>query len=108
MKRTYGRSARGWRIVDYASGGHWQTHTMTAAIRAEGVAATMVTRRAGNSITFLGFIERFLCPTLKPGDIVVMDNLAVHKVKCVEEAIRTVGAKPLYLPSMRDSLSTVF
>lgn len=98
MKRLYGRSAKGWRIVDHASGGHWQTHTLTAAIRTEGVAAAMVTRRAINSITFLGFIEKFLCPTLHEGDLVVMDNLAVHKVKGVEEALKGVGAKPLYLP----------
>jgi len=98
MKRLYGRSAPGFRIIDHAPAGRWETHTVTAAIRTTGVAAAMVTRRAINSITFLGFIEEFLCPTLRKGDVVVMDNLAVHKVKGVEEAIRDVGAKLLYLP----------
>ncbi len=107
MKRLYGRSAKGWRIVDYASGGHWQTHTMTAAIRIDGVATAMVTRRAINSITFLGFIKQFLCPTLWPGDLVIMDNLAVHKVKGVEEALRAVGAKPLYLPPYSPDLNPI-
>lgn len=107
MKRLYGRSAKGWRIVDYASGGHWQTHTMTAAIRANGVAAAMVTRKAINSITFLGFIEQFLCPTLSPGDLVVMDNLAVHKVKGVDDALRAVGARSLYLPPYSPDLNPI-
>ena len=107
MKRLYGRSAKGWRIVDYASGGHWQTHTMTAAIRAEGVAAAMVTRKSINSITFLGFIEQFLFPTLLPGDLVVMDNLAVHKVKGVDDALRAVGAKAVYLPPYSPDLNPI-
>ena len=98
MKRTHGRSAPGFRITDHASAGRWETHTVTAAIRIGGIAAAMVTRRAINATTFLGFIEEFLCPTLSPGDVVVMDNLAVHKVKGVDEAIRSAGAKPLYLP----------
>lgn len=107
MKRIYGRSAKGWRIVDYASGGHWQTHTMTAAIRANGVSAAMVTRKAINSITFLGFIEQFLCPTLSKGDLVVMDNLAVHKVKGVDDALRAVGAKAMYLPPYSPDLNPI-
>ena len=107
MKRTHGRSAPGYRITDHASAGRWETHTVTAAIRIGGVAAAMITRRAINSITFLGFIERFLCPTLSPGDIVVMDNLAVHKVKGVEEAIGAVGAKPLYLPPYSPDLNPI-
>ena len=107
MKRTHGRSASGFRITDHASAGRWETHTVTAAIRISGVAAAMITRQAINSITFLGFIERFLCPTLSPGDVVVMDNLAAHKVKGVEEAIRAVGAKPLYLPPYSPDLNPI-
>lgn len=98
MKRLYGRAARGWRVVDHASGGHWRTHTMTAAIGARGIVAAMVTKRAINSITFLGFIEKYLAPKLRPGDVVVMDNLAVHKVRGVEEALQEAGAKAWFLP----------
>jgi len=98
MKRLYGRAARGWRVVDHASGGHWQTHTMTAAIGVGGIVTAMVTKKAINSITFLGFIEEYLAPKLKPGDVVVMDNLAVHKVTGVEEALRRVGARAWFLP----------
>lgn len=98
MKRLYGRAARGWRVTDHASGGHWRTHTVTAAIDARGIVAAMVTKKAINSITFLGFIEKYLAPKLKPGDVVVMDNLAVHKVKGVDEALRAVGARAWFLP----------
>lgn len=63
-----------------------------------GVVAAMVTRQAINSITFVGFLEEFLAPQLKPGDIVVMDNLSVNKVKGVEEALQAVGAQAWYLP----------
>ncbi len=98
MKRLYGRAARGWRVVDHASGGHWQTHTMTAAIGVGGIVAAMVTKKAINSITFLGFVEEFLAPKLRPGDVVVMDNLAVHRVKGVEEALHRVGARAWFLP----------
>lgn len=98
MKRLYGRSVKGCRIVDHAPAGRWETHTVVAAIRTAGVASAMVTRKAINSITFLGFIEEFLCPTLAPGDVVVMDNLAVHKVNGVEKAIQRAGAKLWYLP----------
>lgn len=80
---------------------------MLAAIRVGGVAAAMVTKRAINSITFLGFIEQFLCPTLRQGDIVVMDNLAVHKVHGVEEAIHAVGAETWFLPPYSPDLNPI-
>jgi hypothetical protein len=98
MKRLYGRSVKGCQIVDHATAGRWETHTVVAAIRTAGVASAMVTRKAINSITFRGFIEQFLCPTLAPGDIVVMDNLAVHKVHGVQEGIEAVDAEAWYLP----------
>lgn len=98
MRRGYGRSAAGWRVFDSEPGGHWRTHTMTAAIRLSGVVAAMVTRQAINSITFVGFLEEFLAPQLKPGDVVVMDNLSVHKVRGVEEALHAAGAQAWYLP----------
>lgn len=84
MKRLYGYGAKGWRVVDRASGGHWQTHMMTTALGLGGIVTAMVTKRAIKSITLLGFIEEFLAPKLEPGDVVVMDNLAVHRVRGVE------------------------
>jgi hypothetical protein len=75
---------KGPRIFDQAPAGRWQTHTMVAALPMQEVAAAVITRRAINLITFLGFIEKFLCPTLRPGDVVVMDSLAVHMVQRIE------------------------
>ena len=80
---------------------------MTAAIGWRGVVAAMVTKKAINSITFVGFIEEFLCPKLKPGQIVVMDNLSVHKVKGVEEALHAVGAEAWFLPPYSPDLNPI-
>ena len=107
MKRTHGRCPCGERVVDDAAGGARETHTMLAAIRIRGVAAAMVTKKSINSITFLGFIEQFLCPRLRQGDIVVMDNLAVHKVHGVAEAIHAVGAEAWFLPPYSPDLNPI-
>ena len=71
---------------------------MISAIRLEGVATAMVTEGATNTLVFHGFVEQFLAPVLRPGDIVVMDNLSSHKAGCVVEAIEAVGAEVRYLP----------
>jgi len=70
----------------------------TVAIRQEGVAAAMVTEGATNTLVFGGFVESFLVPVLRPGDIVVMDNLSSHKASCVVQAIEAVGAEVWCLP----------
>ena len=80
---------------------------MTAAIGVGGIVTAMVTKKAINSITFLGFIEKYLAPKLRPGDVVVMDNLAVHKVAGVEEALRAVGAKAWFLPPYSPDLNPI-
>ena len=100
MTRLYGRAPRGERCVDSTPHGHWQTMTMLSAIRAEGVIedATVVIDGAMDGATFLAYVEQCLAPSLKPGDVVVMDNLASHKVKGVVEAIEAVGATVWYLP----------
>ena len=80
---------------------------MTAAIRLEGVSAAMVTEGAMNSLLFQGFVEEFLVPTLRPGDIVVMDNLSSHKTNSVAEAIEAVGAVAWYLPPYSPDLNPI-
>jgi transposase len=80
---------------------------MLAAIRLDGVTAAMVTRRAINAVTFLGFIEKFLTPTPSPGDIVVMDNLAARKVSGVQEAVEAVGAEFRYSPPYSPDLNPI-
>ena len=100
MTRLYGRAPIGERCIDRTPHGHWKTMTMVSAIGVAGVMqeATMVVDGAMNSVTFLGYVEQFLTPSLRPGDIVVMDNLASHKVKGVREAIEAAGCDLWYLP----------
>jgi transposase len=71
---------------------------MISAIRQAGVATAMVTEGATNTLVFGGFVEHFLVPVLRPGDIVVMDNLSSHKASSVVPAIEAVGAEVWYLP----------
>jgi transposase len=98
MTRTRGRSLRGTRIVDKAPHGHWKTTTFVAALRACGMTAPMVLDGAINGEAFLAYVKQVLVPTLRAGDIVVVDNLSSHKKAGVREAIESVGAKLLYLP----------
>lgn len=98
MKRLYGRTAKGERLVDTMPGGHWRTTTMISAIRTGGVVTAMVTEGATDATVFRGFVEHFLVPVLRRGDIVAMDNLSSHKVSGVREAIESVGAQLWYLP----------
>jgi len=95
MVRLYGR-ARLFAPVPY---GHWMTTTFVAALRHEEITAPCVFDGPMNGASFLTYIEYFLAPVLRQGDIVVMDNLASHKVKGVKEAIEQAGATVRYLPA---------
>ena len=81
--------------------------TFVAALRPRGMTAPFVLDGAMNGPMFLAYVEQFLAPTLKHGDIVVMDNLPVHKVAGVQEAIETVGATLLYLPPYSPDLNPI-
>ena len=100
MTRLDGRSAKGTRCNDHTPNGHWKTMTMLSAIRGEGVIedATVVCDGAMDGGTFLAYVEDCLVPSLQCGDVVVMDNLAAHKVKGVREAIEAAGCDLWYLP----------
>lgn len=98
MTRRYGRAGRGQRVREAAPGGHWRTVTMLGAISSEGWQAAMTIAAATDGEVFLAYVRDVLCPTLRPGQAVVMDNLSAHKVKGVAEAIRAAGAEVLYLP----------
>ena len=98
MTRPRGRSLCGTRLVAHAPHGHWKTTTFLAALRVGGLTAPLVVDGAINGEIFRGYIEQQLAPTLRPGDIVIMDNLNVHKVAGVREAIEKVQAQVLYLP----------
>jgi transposase len=89
-RRLRGRTPRGERLVGKIPHGHWKTTTFVAAC------APQLLLHHGNA--FLAYVEQVLAPTLKPGDIVVLDNLSAHKVPGIREAIEATGAKVLYLP----------
>ena len=98
LLRRYGRRPRGLRLRDYTPCGHWQTHTVIAALRWDGVHAPAVFDGPIDNPTFLAYVEQVLVPTLRPGDVVVLDNLAVHKQLAVQTAIARAGAFVRFLP----------
>ena len=98
MTRHYGRAQRGQRVGERTPCGHWRTLTVLGAIRASGWVATMTIEAPTDGEGFLAYLEQVLCPQLQAGDVVVMDNLAAHKVEGVRELIAARGAQLLYLP----------
>lgn len=107
MTRLRGRAAKGQRLIGKTPHGHWKLTTFIAALRHDGITAPMVIDRPMNGQIFLAYVLTFLAPTLSAGDIVVMDNLAVHKVAGVVEAIEAVGARVLYLPPYSPDLNPI-
>ena len=107
MIRRYGWSPRGERLVDAVPHGHWQTTTFLAGLRSTGIIAPLVLDGPMTGEAFLAYIRQFLAPVLSPGDVVVMDNLAAHKVAGVREAITAVGASVLYLPPYSPDLNPI-
>jgi transposase len=98
MARLRGRAPRGERLVSKVPHGHWKTTTFVAGLRANALTAPCVIDGPMNGDAFLAYVEQILVPTLKPGDIVVMDNLSSHKLPAIREAIEAAGARLLYLP----------
>lgn len=98
MTRRYGRAECGQRIREATPSGHWRTVTMLGAISSKGWQATMTIAAPTDEEVFLAYLRDVLCPTLRPGQVVVMDNLSAHKVNGVAEAIEAALADILYLP----------
>ena len=107
MVRTRGRCPRGDRLVDYAPHGHWKAISFIAGLRHDKMVAPFAIEGAMNGDIFLAYIEQCLAPTLQPGDIVIMDNVATHKVSGVAEAIEAVGATLRYLPQYSPDLNLI-
>lgn len=107
MTRTHGRCATGQRLVDKVPHGHWKTLTFLAALRCDAITAPFVLDGPINGDWFLAYVEQVLVPTLKPGDVVVMDNLGSHKGKAVRRAIRQAGAHLLFLPPYSPDLNPI-
>jgi hypothetical protein len=96
--RQHGRRARGRWLVARVPQGHWQTTTLLAAIRVDGLQAPMSIDEPIDAVVFEGYISQVLAPALRPGDVVIMDNLAAYKTVGIRAAIEAVGARLIYLP----------
>ena len=107
MTRLYGRAAAGERVVEAVPQHRGTRLTMLAAVGLEGLSAEWVIEGAIDGDAFEVYLREVLGPTLKPGDIVVMDNLRVHKVAAVETAIKARGAKVEYLPPYSPDLNPI-
>jgi len=107
MVRLYGRCPCGLRLVDHVPFGHWETMTFVSALRHDAMVAPMLIEGPMNGELFLAYVEQCLVPTLKPNDIVVMNNVATHKVAGVADAIEAAGATLRYLPQYSPDLNPI-
>jgi transposase len=107
MTRRYGRCLGGARICESTPQGNWKILTMLGAMNTRGMIATMTIEAATDREIFLAYLDHFLCPALRPGDGVVMDNLSSHKVQGVRERIEAAGAELLYLPPYSPDLNPI-
>lgn len=98
MTRRYGRALHGSRVDEGVPAGRWRTLTVLGAVSLSGWVAVMSVEAATDGDVFLAYLEHVLCPQLKPGQLVVMDNLGAHKVDGVRELIEHTGAFLCYLP----------
>ena len=99
MARRFGWAPRGEALSSFVPFGHWKTTTFVAALRIDRIDAPMTIDGALNGEAFLAYVEQVLAPTLSEGETVVMDNVPLHKVAGVSEAIAAKGASVLYLPA---------
>ena len=107
MTRLRGWAPIGERLVDGVPHGHGKTATFLAALRNDRIEAPCLFDGPINGERFLAYIEQSLAPTLKPGDVVILDNLGSHKDKAVRDAIRAAGAHLLFLPKYSPDLNPI-
>ena len=107
LARHYGRAEPGVRIIDKIPGARGENVSTLGALALDGMRQAVSLPGAVDGETFLFFIQQVLAPTLRPGEIVLMDNIPTHKVGGVQEAIEAVGARLEYLPSYSPDLSPI-
>jgi transposase len=107
MDRTYGRAPRGERVDGPVPHGHWKVVTLTAAVRLGGVEACLALDGATDTACFATYVGECLVPTLREGDIVIMDNLSCHKTAEAERLVRSAGAEVRYLPAYSPDLNPI-
>lgn len=107
MTRPRGRSLKGTRVIDKVPHGHWKTTTFLAGLRTSGLTAPLVIDGAINGDLFVAYVQQHLVPTLRAGDIVVLDNLSSHKRVEARAAIEAVGAQVMSLPPYSPDLNPI-
>ena len=107
MTRRYGRCPRGQRLLSSVPWGHWKTTTFVAALRVSKVTAPCVFDGPMDGEKFRAYVEQCLVPTLHKGEVVMMDNLASHKVAGIREAIEGAGCTLRYLPAYSPDLNPI-
>lgn len=107
MTRLYARSEGGGRIYEATADSRWKIMTIIGAMSLRGMIATMTIEEATDGDIFRAYVQEVLCAALKPGDVVVMDNLSSHKVSGVRQMIEKVGAEVLYLPPYSPDLNPI-
>ena len=107
MTRLRGWAPRGERLVDKVPQGKWKTATFLAALRNDRIDAPCLFDGPINGERFHAYVEQFLVPTLKPGDVVILDNLGSHKGRAVRKAIRDVGGRLVFLPKYSPDLNPI-
>jgi transposase len=107
MTRLRGRSAKGERLNSTAPFGHWGTQTFVAGLKCDGLVAPWVVDAPMNKAIFETYVETQLAPALKPGDVVILDNLSSHKSERAEKIIRSRGAWLLFLPPYSPDLNPI-
>jgi len=98
LTRLYGRALQGHRLVGCVPQGHYETNSLIAGVRLQGACAPWLFEGPMNGEMFLAWMGQGLAPVLQPGDVVIMDNLSIHKVSGVRQSLAAVGARLLYLP----------
>lgn len=107
MARRHGRAPRGQRLRCSVPHGHWKTTTFIGGLRLNGMTAPMVLDGPMTGVWFQAYVEQVLVPTLQPGDIVILDNLACHSNAAARRAIEAVGASLLFLPPYSPDLNPI-
>jgi transposase len=107
MTRRFGRAPRGERVIGAVPQNYGANLTMIAALSLHGIEAVMTIEGATDAEVFHAYTEQVLGPTLRPGDIVVLDNLSAHKMAAIREVIEERGARLLYLPPYSPDLAPI-
>lgn len=107
MARRYGRSLIGQRCASAEPHGHWQSSTFLAALRYDKITAPFFLQGAVDADAFTAYLQQVLCPELQPGDMVILDNLATHKIAAVRTLIEARGASVHYLPAYSPDLNPI-